>query len=103
MFVSAKSGLTATILCLAIALGLPGCGGSKVKHDTSAFNDSIVRYLAEKNMDMKVSEFKSLEVTGDTASAVCSIKHASSIGPSVRWTFSFVKEGDSWTVSAHAQ
>ncbi|MBN1865055.1 MAG: hypothetical protein JW808_09150 [Victivallales bacterium] len=83
---------------------LASCGGEKQSlQDTTPFENAVTAYLAEKNMDMKVVEFKKLDVADGKAEAECSMKHVSGIGPSVRWSFSFISEGDSWRVSSHSQ
>jgi hypothetical protein len=80
-----------------------GCGKKEtVKADTAPFQAAITKYLADKSMDMKVTEFQSLEATGDTATAVCRLAEASGLyNMGVRWRFTFQRHGEVWQVTGH--
>ena len=90
-------------IMIAITVLLTACGEKAPSVDTTPFEKSITEYLANKNMDMKVSKFKDIKVNGDQATATCSMKHSAGLGPAVQWGFTFKKEDDAWTVSAHKQ
>lgn len=79
-----------------------GCG-TKETVDTAPFQAAITKYLADKSMDMKVTEFESIDVTGDAATAVCRLTEASGLygGMGVRWRFTFERDGQAWRVVAH--
>jgi hypothetical protein len=88
---------------MAVIVFVAGCGEKAPSVDTSPFQESITEYLANKNMDMKVSKFKNIKVNANQATATCSMKHVSGMGPAVQWDFTFTKAGDTWTVSACKQ
>ena len=91
------------ILVLTVAL-LAGCGGkvSEVSADTAPFEQAVAAYCESKSMDMKVVEFKSLDIEGDKATAVCSMTEKSDMyNIKVRWRFEFAKEGDAWRVERY--
>ncbi|NLW50532.1 MAG: hypothetical protein GXY85_06765 [Candidatus Brocadiaceae bacterium] len=80
-----------------------GCGKDGVTADTAPFEAAVAQYLAGKSMDMKVTEFVSLDVTGDAATAVCRLTEASGLysGLGVRWRFTFERNGPAWRVTGH--
>ena len=83
-----------------------GCGKPKVPAiDTAPFEQAIKKYLAAKQMDMKVSKFREIKVDGNKASAECSMKAASDIaaGPAVCWSFTFEKKDGTWRVTGLKQ
>lgn len=78
-----------------------GGGGGTVTADTTPFEVAITRYLDAHSMGMKVAGFKSLELTGDTATAVCSMQEKSGLygGMAVKWRFTFRQGADgAWQV-----
>ena len=93
----------AVIFMAGFVMVVAGCGEKAPTVDTSPFEKSITQYLANKNMDMKVSKFKDIKVTGDQATATCSMKHKTLPTPAVQWGFTFKKEDDVWKVSACKQ
>ena len=93
-------------LVLLVLLGLlAGCGGKgKVQADTRPFATAIAAYLREKSMDVKVNEFKSLEVKDEAATALVKLTAADETIAQikVRWVFSFRKQPDgSWKAVSH--
>ena len=52
---------------------------------------------------MEVTEVQSLEVTGETATAVCRLEEASGLyaGVGVRWRFTFQQDGQVWRATGH--
>jgi hypothetical protein len=86
---------------------LCGCKGERaVTADTAPFEAAIQTYLAAKNMGMKVTEFESLEVEQDTATALCRMEEASGLygGVAVRWRFTFARDRrGAWQVENHAK
>lgn len=93
-------GLLMAVMVSGVLL-ISGCGKKGPSVDTAPFEKSITQYLADKQMDLKVSGFKDIKVDGDQATATCSLKHKSLPTPAVRWDFNFKKEGDTWTVTSH--
>jgi len=82
----------------------PGCGKEPAAQaDTQPFEQAITRYLAQKNMGMKVAEFRSLEVQGDLAQAVCRMAEASGMhNVKVTWSFEFERNAEGgWEVVGH--
>jgi hypothetical protein len=90
-------------LVAAAVLALGGCGGKAATEDTAPFGRAIADYLKDKNMDMQVTEFRSLEVRGDAGTAVCKLEPKGDLygGVGVRWEFTFAREGDAWKVTEH--
>jgi len=83
---------------------LCGCGKSEPPPDTGPFEKAITAYLADKSMEIKVSEFKELKVDGSSAEASASMEHAGGlVGPKVRFKFWFALDEDGWTVTGHQQ
>jgi len=79
-----------------------GCGKDEAATDTAPFQAAIAKYLAGKSMGMEVTEFESLEATGETATAVCRLTEASGLyNMGVRWRFTFERDGQAWRVAAH--
>jgi hypothetical protein len=92
------------VIVVAMAALAPwGCGGKAVTQDTTAFETAIANYLRSKHMDMKVTEFRSLDVEGDAATAVCKMELKEDIygGVGVRWEFTFARQGGAWKVTEH--
>ena len=89
------------LLMIGAVFFFPGCSDNAVKEDSTPFKNAISKYLSQKHMDMKVYKFKKLEVNGDKAKAVCSMKEASgmSAGIAVQWNFSFEKKDGAWIVT----
>ena len=51
---------------------------------------------------MRVTEFESLDVTGETATAVCRLEEASGLySMGVRWRFTFQRDGQDWKATGH--
>lgn len=88
---------------VAAVLAACGCGGKAVTADTAPFDKAVAEYLAGRNMDIKVTEFLSLDVEDDTAVAVCKLEPKEDLygGLGVRWEFTFAREGDAWEVTEH--
>ena len=81
-------------LCLAAVVTVAGCGkDAPTAAETAPFEGAIKAYVASKHMEMKVAEFQSLEIEGDTATAVCKMQEAGGLygNLSVEWTFTFGK------------
>ena len=91
------------VILLAAVVMFSGCGEKGPGVNTAPFEEAITEYLAQKNMDMKVSNFKDIKVNDNQATATCSLKHKSLPGPAVQWSFTFTRAGDTWTVSSHKQ
>ena len=94
----------ATMLMVYLML-LIGCNKSEpVMVDTAPFEAAIVAYLDEKNMGMAVAEFKTVDITGNAATAVCSMAEASGLyGMKVQWAFTFQRAdaNANWVVGMH--
>ena len=92
--------LTAALLAASMA----GCRRApQPTVDDAPFKAAIAQYLAAKSMGMAVAEFKSLDVNGDSAEAVCRMREASAMHRvSVTWRFAFARGADGkWKVIAH--
>ena len=92
----------------AALMAVCGCGGSAPTAAESApFEAPIAGYLKSHNMDMKVVAFKSLDVEGDTATALCSMTEISGLyegGIGVKWTFTFTRDkAGAWQVDGLAK
>ncbi len=95
--------LTITLLAATLLLQY-GCGGDAVQQDTAAFEKAVATYLKNGSMDLKVSQFKELKVTGDTAEAAVSLAYAGEgVGVKVRWRFSFKQQDGQWVVTKHSE
>jgi hypothetical protein len=81
---------------------LASCGkGEPVSADTAPFEAAIAAYLDSHSMDMQVAEFRSLQVEGDGARAVCKMEEKAGLygGVGVRWTWRFSRRpGGTWEV-----
>ena len=78
-----------------------GCGGGKLSPgETAPFAAAIEQYLAAKSMGMKVDTFKSLDVTGDNATAEVYVADKD-VGYGIRplWKFTFQRLNGAWKVS----
>lgn len=91
---------------LIVGLGLSvlvsiGCGGDKLSADqTAPFAKAIEEYLRAGSMGMKAHGFKSLEITGDKATAKVRMSDKDvGYGMKPLWTFQFEKSGDAWKVT----
>ena len=92
------------VVLLGALLFLRGGPEPAVDADPAPFREAVARYLADKNMDMKVTEFDSLEVQDGTAAAVCRMQQAGDLytGLAVRWRFTFERTGDGpWRAVEH--
>ncbi|MHC4481610.1 MAG: hypothetical protein ACYS1C_11675 [Planctomycetota bacterium] len=81
---------------------LRGADEQAVQADVAPFQEAIARYLEANSMGMKVTEFESLEVAGDSASVLCRMQEASGLygGVAVRWRFTFQRDAHgTWRVS----
>ena len=79
-----------------------GCGKDEPAADTAPFQAAITKYLAGKSMGMTVTEFESLDVTGETATAVCRLEEASGLySMGVRWRFTFERDRQDWKATGH--
>ncbi len=94
------------IVVLAAAVAGPllvGCSEEEtVTADTAPFESAIEKYLRDAGMGMKVTEFKSLSIEDDTATAVCKMEEAADLygGIGVRWRFTFRRTaGGGWEVT----
>jgi hypothetical protein len=94
---------TAAVLVLLLLICAAGCGGSdEPAVGRAPFTAAIERYLKEHSMGMKVDEYQSLEVTGDTATGeVRMAARDVSYGVKPLWTFTFRKAPGGWTVVKH--
>ncbi len=91
-------------LCCALfaCLMSAGCGDS-TPQNTGPFKQAIVDYLKRNSMDLRVQEFKTLQVKGDTAKANVSLAYAGEgVGVKVRWNFEFQLQEGSWQVTRHS-
>lgn len=92
--------IIATALLLAPVL--ISCGkGEGVTADTAPFEAAIASYLSAHSMDMRIAEFRSLEVEGDAATAVCKMEEKSGLygGVGVTWTWHFARSAHgTWEV-----
>jgi len=90
--------LAAVAFCL---LGRGGTGGATA--DTAPFEAAIAQYLEDKNMGMKVTEFRSLDVEGSAAHAVCRMMEQSGLhNVKVTWQFEFERKADgTWVALSH--
>jgi len=95
-------------LCVAIVvIWVCGCGGGDKKPtaaEAAPFQSAIATYLDSKSMDLKVFDFRKLDVTDDLAEGEVSLEHAGGmVGPKVRWTFWFEKRNGTWVATRHEQ
>ena len=97
----------ATAVAISCALGVLlvsvscGGGGGEVTADTALFEAAIADYLDAASMDMEATEFRSLDVEGDSATALCRMEVKDSLygGIAVRWLFTFRRdEKGTWRV-----
>ena len=88
---------------LTAAMLAAGCGKSGPETNTVPFRQAVNEYLANRNMDMTVADFESLEVDGDTAKAACKLEASDDLygGVGVHWSFTFRREDDTWHVESH--
>lgn len=89
---------TALLACLAVT----GCGSGEPEVDTAPFEAAVTTYLADHHMGMEVKEFRSLEISGGTATAICVLKEKSGLhNLGVKWRFSFRRNDARWQVREH--
>jgi hypothetical protein len=89
---------------LAASLFCGGCGGKSEAVDTGPFEGAVQAYLKERSMELRVAEFKSIQVKGETAEAAIALEYAGEgVGPKVRWTFWFAQKDGAWVVTQHKQ
>ena len=95
--------LPAVFACILLAVLVAGCsGGQTPATDTAPFKKAIRLYLDERNMAMKVDEFKKLSVEGEEATAEVSLVHAEEIvAVQVQWSFRFRRKDGTWHVTGH--
>ncbi len=90
------------VVAVAFCALLAGCGkDAPTAAETAPFEATIGAYLKAHSMGMAVAEVKSLEIEGDTATAVCAMQEAGGLyaNLSVKWTFTFSKnESGVWQV-----
>jgi len=85
-----------------VLLCLVGCGKEEAAADTAPFQAAITSYLAARSMSMKVTDFESLELAGETATAVCRLEEASGLySMGVRWRFTFQRDRQGWRATEH--
>jgi len=82
-----------------------GCSETQQLTDkeTKPFKNAISIYFKGKAMDMKVAKFKTLELSGDKASAkvqVQDIEGLYNIKPT--WKFSFEEKSGKWIVTSYS-
>jgi hypothetical protein len=90
---------------LLVGLGV-GCGKTaKVDVDEQVLNKVITDYLQGNSMDLKVVEFKSLEMDeAQNLVAKASLTQADGmVGVNVRWTFWLKKTDGKWSVLKYKQ
>ena len=87
----------------AVVAMLCGCGPKVVTEGTEPFEQAIAAYLRDRSMDMRVTEFRSLEIGDKTATAVCKLEPSSDIygGLGVAWEFQFKMARGEWQVAEH--
>jgi hypothetical protein len=92
----------AVLACLAL---VAGCNRkAALAADPAPFRDAVHAYLADKSMDMKVAEFRTLTTAGDRAEADIALEQAEgAAGWKVRWHFWFERQGGRWAVTRHQQ
>ena len=97
--------LVLSLISVCGLLLLTGCGKrAALAADPAPFQQAVHAYLADKSMDMKVAEFKTLTVTGDQAEAEIALEQAEgAAGVKVRWKFWFDRKNNVWTVLRHQQ
>ena len=79
-----------------------GCAREEAAADTAPFQAAVTSHLAANRMHMKVTRFESLEVAGETATAVCRLEEASGLyGMGVRWRFTFERDRQGWRATDH--
>ncbi len=84
-------------------IGLSGCGSSEPTVDTIPFEKAVSTFLSAKQMDMKVSKFKEINVEGDKATAKCAMKAVAGPNITVSWSFTFEKKDGAWIVTDYKQ
>ena len=94
------------ILLAAMGLGVGlwlGCAAKgPSKEEAAPFEAAITAYLKQNSMGMKVVEFKSLAVTGDTAKATAALQEAEGLyGLKVKWEFSFRRDESGWKAESY--
>jgi len=90
-----------SLIALAVSLTLIYCGCGKKQidpaPDKAPFESAVTDYLKKNSMGMKIGEFKSLSVSGDTATGTVSMKEADDLyNVNVKWEFTFKKNQDGW-------
>ncbi|MFC1497896.1 hypothetical protein ACFLS1_05410 [Verrucomicrobiota bacterium] len=92
-----KTKILITLLALVI-FSLCGCGKKALtQKETEPFKTAIVTYLKQNDMEMKVAEFKSLTIAGDTATCTAAMQEAEDLYDlKVTWGFTFHKDKDGW-------
>jgi hypothetical protein len=93
------------LVVLALITCAAGCGKKAPSAaDAAPFGAAITDYLAGKSMGMEAQEFESLELSGNSAEAVCKMAVADDLygGVTVRWRFTFTRaDGGAWKVTRH--
>jgi len=94
-----------TLLALCVIACAVGCGKKgPTPAEAAPFGAAVADYLGSKSMGMQAKEFESLEVSGESAEAVCKMTVADDLyaGVAVRWRFTFARDerGD-WKVTGH--
>lgn len=94
---------TLLVLLGVLVLAQAGCRKpGPTKDVTAPFEAAIAAYLKQNSMGMKLIEFKSLTVTGDTATGVATMQEAESLyALKVTWEFTFRKDKTGWTAVSH--
>ena len=92
-----SAALSLVLLGTAVLLA---CGCAKkgpARAETAPFEAAIAAYLKQNNLGMKVAEFKSLTVTGDSATGTVAMQEAEGMYDlKVTWVFTFRKDKDGW-------
>jgi hypothetical protein len=91
------------LLLVSVSLLAFGCGRKPPSsEETGPFEPAIAEYLQQQGMGMKVGEFKTLGVTGDTATATVAMQDAEGLYKmNVTWEFSFQKQANEWRTVSH--
>jgi len=86
-----------------VLLAALGCGGGKPAVNQAPFRKAIEAYLETGSMDMRPDEFVSLEVDGDTATAVVKMAAKGELGYGLKpkWTIQFRRKDGKWEMTSY--
>ncbi|NQT87732.1 hypothetical protein HQ560_13265 [bacterium] len=88
---------------VSVLLMAAGCGDGTPAVDEAPFRAAVVAYLKRGSMDMRPDAFLSLEVDGETATAVVRMATKEEIGYGLKpkWTIPFRREGGVWKMTTY--